>query len=117
MSAEPGHRRRATVFQQGNPAGFLEEVGDDSWRFTYFSDFGGQAVSLTMPVRAEPYEFNRFPAVFEGLLPEGVQLDALLRTHKIDRDDSFSQLVVVGADMIGSLSVKRACEPEEEPEN
>ena len=39
-------------------------------------------------------------------LPEGPQLEALLRMHKIDRSDTFRQLVIVGADLVGSLTVK-----------
>jgi serine/threonine-protein kinase HipA len=44
--------------------------------------------------------------VFDGLLPEGAQLEALLKTHKIDRNDYFKQLVTVGRDLVGSLSVR-----------
>jgi serine/threonine-protein kinase HipA len=39
------------------------------------------------------------------LLPEGPQLEALLRKHKIDRHDAFRQLVTVGEDLVGSLTV------------
>lgn len=106
MSRESGERRIATILQQGRPAGRLEETGPDRWRFTYFSEYAGQPVSLTMPVRSEPYAYDCFPPPFEGLLPEGVQLDALLRRHKIDREDSFRQLLAVGADLVGSLTVE-----------
>ncbi len=78
----------------------------DAWRFTYSPGYDGVPVSLTMPVCSEPYEFDQFPPVFEGLLPEGVQLEALLRKHKIDRHDAYGQLMVVGGDLVGSLVVK-----------
>jgi serine/threonine-protein kinase HipA len=39
------------------------------------------------------------------LLPEGEQLQALLKKQKIDRNDCFTQLVTVGQDLVGSLSV------------
>jgi len=106
MNANEEAPRMATVLQQGQPAGRLEEIDGKAWQFTYFSDYAGQPVSLTMPVRAEPYHFEDFPPPFEGLLPEGIQLEALLRKHKIDRDDPFNQLLVVGADLVGSLSVE-----------
>lgn len=48
-------------------------------------EYAGSAVSLTMPQRTEPYCFDTFPPLFDGLLPEGLQLEALLRKHKIDR--------------------------------
>lgn len=98
--------KRATISQHGVPAGDLVEAEGDKWVFTYLSGYTGAGVSLTMPVREEPYPFNFFPPPFEGLLPEGTQLEALLRKHKIDRNDAFTQLVTVGADLVGSLTVE-----------
>ena len=42
----------------------------------------------------------------ELLLPEGYQLEALLKRLKIDRDDPFSQLIATGKDMVGSVTIK-----------
>lgn len=98
-------RRRAAVCQHGHLAGHLKEKEDGGWIFSYAEGYDGPPVSLTLPVRERPYEFSEFPAVFEGLLPEGPQLEALLRKHKIDRHDAFRQLVTVGADLVGSLTV------------
>jgi serine/threonine-protein kinase HipA len=58
-----------------------------------------------MPVRPEPYRFNGFPPFFDGLLPEGFQLEALLRQAKLDRHDYLGQLLQVGSDMVGSVTV------------
>jgi len=105
-----GHRpRRARVCQQGVFAGDLEETKEGDWSFAYAEAYTGLPISLTMPVRTEPYEFTQFPPVFEGLLPEGVMRDALLRRLKIDKDDYFAQLIAVGADLVGSITV---CSPE-----
>lgn len=98
--------RHAAIHQHGRLAGTLRASGTDSWAFTYAGGYAGPPVSLTLPVRAEPYKFAGFPAFLEGLLPEGPQLEALLRKHKIDRHDAFRQLVTVGGDMIGSLTVR-----------
>jgi serine/threonine-protein kinase HipA len=97
--------RKAEVYQQGKLAGILEELEDDRWRFTYAERYAGQPVSLTMPVARQVYEFDGFPLVFEGLLLEGVQLEAMLRRYKLDRGDLFGQLVVAGHDLVGSLTV------------
>ncbi|MEX0326268.1 MAG: HipA N-terminal domain-containing protein [Puniceicoccaceae bacterium] len=102
--------RCAAVFQQGKLAGHLQELPEGSWQFTYEPGYKGLAISLTMPVRDEPYHYKQFPAVFDGLLPEGLQLEALLRKHKIDRTDFFKQLVTVGEDLVGSLAVRPATE-------
>ena len=61
-----------------------------------------------MKVREQPYDFDKFPPLFEGLLPEGIQLEALLRKHKVDKRDMFQQLILVGQDVVGSLTVKEA---------
>ena len=52
------------------------------------------------------YTFNKFPPFFEGLLPEGIQLEGLLKLNKIDRNDLFSQLIAVGDDVVGAVTVK-----------
>ncbi|MBD3337449.1 MAG: toxin HipA [Candidatus Eisenbacteria bacterium] len=99
--------RKATVLVHGRPAGILEEIERlKHYRFSYFEDYRGDPVSLTLPPREEPYEFRRFPPFFDGLLPEGAQLEALLRAGKIDRDDPMGQLLAVGGDLIGAVTVE-----------
>jgi serine/threonine-protein kinase HipA len=50
------------------------------------------------------------------LLPEGPQLEAILRLHKIDRSDCFRQLITVGQDLVGSLTIEQdPAVREEEP--
>jgi len=39
-------------------------------------------------------------------LPEGIQLEGLLKIRKIDRADYFSQLMAVGNDMVGAVTVE-----------
>ena len=101
--------RKADIFMHGVHAGVLQEIEPRSgYRFIYDEGYKGPAVSLTLPVREAPYAFDEFPAFLEGLLPEGYHLEALLRAKKIDRQDLFSQLVAVGADMVGALTVWEA---------
>ena len=98
----------ACIYQQNQLAGLLEARDDGTYRFAYDDAFRGEPVSLTMPTSQRVWEFPRFPAPFEGLLPEGVQLDALLRLRKLDRNDLFSQLLAVGRDVVGSLRIEAA---------
>jgi serine/threonine-protein kinase HipA len=99
--------RRADVFMQGRPAGILEEIEKGRrYRFIYFDDYSGTPISLTMPVRERSFDFDRFPPFFDGLLPEGVLLEALLKRRKIDRNDYFSQIVAVGGDLVGAVTVR-----------
>ena len=98
--------RKAEIYQQGTLAGILEELDQSGYRFVYASGYRGQPISLALPVRDTPYEFDKFPPVLEGLLPEGLQLEAMLRQYKIDKKDMFKQLVIVGQDVVGSLTIK-----------
>ena len=101
--------RRADVFMQGVKAGVLEEIEPGKrYVFSYEKGYAGHAVSLTMPVKRRHYQFDGFPPVFEGLLPEGIQLEGMLRINKIDHRDYFSQIVAVGEDLVGAVTVREA---------
>jgi serine/threonine-protein kinase HipA len=81
--------RRAEVYQKAPLTGYLTETEAKEFRFEYVAGYKGRPASLTMPVRAAPYEFDKFPPFFEGLLPEGRQLEALLRTEKFSGEPRF----------------------------
>ena len=46
------------------------------------------------------------PLFFEGLLPEGIMLEGLLKIGKIDKNDFFAQLIATGNDLVGAVTVK-----------
>jgi serine/threonine-protein kinase HipA len=100
--------REAKVFQMGVFAGVLCELEDGSYEFRYSPEYEGRPVSLTMPLQLRAYHYKAFPPFFEGLLPEGPQLEGLLRKAKLDADDFFGQLIQVGGDMVGSVTVEPA---------
>jgi serine/threonine-protein kinase HipA len=103
--------KKAQVFNFGELCGYLEEIQrSKEYRFTYLENYQGIPISLTMPIGKKVYLYNEFPPFFDGLLPEGFNLNALCRQLKIDKDDSFQQLLVVGKDVVGSVTV----EPENE---
>ncbi|MCD4701342.1 MAG: HipA N-terminal domain-containing protein [Candidatus Aegiribacteria sp.] len=99
--------RLAKVFMHGKCAGILEEwVANRKYRFVYIDGYEGPPISLTMPTAKATHEFSRFPAFFDGLLPEGEMLEGLLRQQKIDRYDSFAQLMAVGSELVGAVTVE-----------
>ncbi len=102
--------RTALVYMNAVLAGKLEEqaTGEFQYRFTYQPDYQGAPISLTMPIKKNIYEFKKFPSFFEGLLPEGMQLEALLRKYKIDKHDYLGQLLQVGNDLVGAVTVEEA---------
>ncbi len=98
--------REANVYQLGVLSGVLREEDNGTYTFAYLPGYAGPPVSQTMPLRPAPYPYKTFPPFFEGLLPEGYWLDALLRKAKLDKDDYFGQLIQVGADLVGSVTVE-----------
>ena len=59
-----------------------------------------------MPLTQLIYDYDKFPPFFEGLLPEGMMLEGLLRHTKIDRNDLMGQLIAVGGDLVGNVTVE-----------
>lgn len=99
--------RKAKVFVNGIEAGILSEIKQGhEYVFEYHEEYEGLEVSRTMLSSQKKYTFNKFPPFFEGLLPEGIQLEGLLKLNKIDRNDLFSQLMAVGDDVVGAVTVK-----------
>ncbi len=99
--------RKASIYMQGQLAGFLTESTDrTNYIFEYIEDYKGLPISLTMPVEQKSFSYNTFPPFFDGVLPEGIMLDGLLRQLKIDKRDYFSQLLAVGEDLVGAVTVK-----------
>jgi len=99
--------KKAAVFNHGIFAGVLTEVKyNKEFKFEYDLNYDGQPISLTMPTSERIYLFDKFPPFFEGLLPEGFQLNMLLRIKKIDSKDYLTQIITVGNDMVGSVTVK-----------
>lgn len=102
---------RLQVYCHGSLAGILTEiVPQKSYSFTYAENYTGPAISLTMPIERQTFTYDHFPRVFEGLLPEGIELEALLRFHKILSTDFMTQLLKIGADLTGSLTITTAKE-------
>lgn len=99
--------RTALIFMHGTLAGRLEELEPgNKYRFTYEPAYHAPPISLTLPTTTREYVFNRFPPFFDGLLPEGVMLEGLLKQIKLDKNDYFGQLLAVGGDLVGAVTVQ-----------
>jgi serine/threonine-protein kinase HipA len=100
-------KEKGKVFVNDLFAGYLiEVVRGKEYLFTYVDGYKGESVSLTMPISQKEYRYDRFPPFFEGVLPEGIMLEGLLRRTKIDRNDLMSQLIAVGGDLVGNVTVE-----------
>jgi len=103
--------RKAKIFVRGNEAGTLTElIQGKEYVFEYLNEYDGTEISRTMPTNIKIYKFDKFPPFFDGLLPEGIQLEGLLKIRKIDNNDLLSQLIAVGEDLVGVVTVKEIIE-------
>lgn len=99
--------RKANIYFNHRFAGVLiEREESPKYLFEYNETYHGPDISLTLPRKNNAYSFEHFPAFFEGFLPEGAQLEALLRKAKLDRKDCFGQLIKVGRDLVGAITVE-----------
>lgn len=99
--------KQAIIFFNNIPAGILSKDDHGQFAFEYQADYQGSAIFLTMPISQRNYRFDEFPASFDNLLPEGQRLEALLRQAKLNRHDYLGQLIAVGRDMIGAITVEQ----------
>jgi serine/threonine-protein kinase HipA len=89
--------KKANVFVNGILAGELQEIErNKKYLFVYANAYNGPSVSLEMPTSKFIYEFDRFPPFFEGLLQQA----------KLDRNDFMSQIITVGKDLVGNVTVE-----------
>ena len=98
--------RKAIVYVRNNRAGVLTEISSTEYYFEYDDNYKGDLVSLTMPISQKKYSYNSFPPFFDGLLPEGFMLEGLLKNANIDANDYFSQLIAVGSNLAGAVTVE-----------
>ena len=99
--------KRAKVLVNGILAGEIQEIEPGKkYRFIYLDSYLGPSVSLQMPLTQLIYDYDKFPPFFEGLLPEGMMLEGLLRHTKLDRNDLMGQLIAVGGDLVGNVTVE-----------
>lgn len=100
--------RKGRVLISGQPVGTIEETGDET-RFTYSSEWLDRAdsepISLTMPLRSEPYVSEGLHPFFDNLLPEGWLLDVSSHTLKISKNDPFGLLLATCGDCVGAVEI------------
>lgn len=103
--------RSASVYVRDRFAGFLSET-DSGYHFAYDAEYltssGAAAVSLTLPLREEPYESNVLFPFFDGLIPEGWLLHIVSKNWKLDQSDRFGLLLVACKDCIGAVRIEGA---------
>ncbi len=101
--------RKAYVYICDTFAGVLSET-DFGYSFVYDEEYlelkNPKAISLTIPLRKEPYISKTLFSFFDGLIPEGWLLNVVSRNWKIDINDRFGLLLVSCKDTIGNVSIE-----------
>ena len=109
--------KRAVIKFKDSTAGLLKET-DEGYEFqydrVYLASDSPAPVSLTLPLREEPYKSTVLFPFFDGLIPEGWLLDVALRNTDISELDRYSLLLLCCKDCIGAVSVEQMEDNEDE---
>jgi len=101
--------KQAKIYMHENLAGMLTE-DDEGYQFIYDKEYlktpKAEAVSLTLPISAAPYQSKVLFPFFDGLIPEGWLLDIVEKNWKLDAKDRMSILLATCKDCIGAVSVE-----------
>lgn len=100
---------QAQVFYKEIFAGTLLKTNDE-YLFTYDKDYlkNKTPISMSLPLREEPYHSKELFPFFKGLLPEGWYLDIVSLSQKVDTKDYFGILISTSAlDTTGAVTIRR----------
>jgi serine/threonine-protein kinase HipA len=95
--------KRLWVFLSGQRVGMLDEQ-DGNLLFTYEAE-AQAALSVNLPLRAEPYDNALCRPFFDNLLPEGSWRQSLCRQLRIDERNDFQLLAAIGTECAGAVSL------------
>jgi len=108
MKNDSPSSRRGIVCHRGVRAGILEKTAE-GYRFAYLPKYmargDAEPISLTLPLRDEPFESEKMFPYFLGLIPEGWLLDLTRRILKVDPENVFEILLRCCKDCIGATSI------------
>ena len=95
------------VFLEGldMPVGELLKLDNGSTRFRYVQDALPHPISMSLPIREEPYEDVATRAFFDNLLFENVQRDQVMQRYNLEYGDTVGLLAYLGRDCPGAISV------------
>lgn len=103
--------RQCEVYVHGIRAGILVEDNEGQYIFTYdksyLSSDKNPPVSLTLPLREEPYHSPYLFPFFFNMLSEGENRQMQSQLLRIDAEDDFGILLATAQyDTIGTVTVK-----------
>jgi serine/threonine-protein kinase HipA len=100
--------RKAEIKISDKTAGWLVE-DENGYHFNYDSSYLNSSnpdpVSLTLPLKVQPYTSKILFPFFDGLIPEGWLLDIAQNNWKLNPRDRMGLLMACCKDCIGAVSV------------
>ena len=100
--------RTGKVYYKEKLAGVLKET-DEGYEFLYSGEYlnnsDSNPVSLTLPMRKEPYTQKTMFSFFDGLVPEGWMLNLAVKNWKLNINDRMGLLLACCSDTIGAVSI------------
>jgi serine/threonine-protein kinase HipA len=101
--------RKGKVFYKEILAGHIEET-EEGYSFCYDPSFltspKANPISLTLPLRPEPFLSVTLHPFFDGLIPEGWLLSVVVKNWKISERDRMGLVLTVCKDCIGAVGVE-----------
>ncbi len=98
------------VYLASEEVGWLTPLGDGSYTFAYAPEVasrrsGEALLSMSLPVRREPFDAMASRPFFEGLLPEGAVREQLAARLRVGPGNSFGLLAALGRDCAGAVVI------------
>jgi serine/threonine-protein kinase HipA len=102
--------KQGIVYKKNIAAGIVwEDENGYSFQYNaaYLQNKQYDAVSKTLPLRAEVFTSQTMWPFFDGLIPEGWLLEIAIENWKLDRRDRMTLLLTLCQDCIGDVSIKK----------
>jgi serine/threonine-protein kinase HipA len=107
--------RKAEIKMHDSTAGWLTQ-DENGYHFAYDESYlktaGAAPISLTLPLREQPFTSPVLFPFFDGLIPEGWLLDIAEKNWKLSPRDRMGLLLACCRDCIGAVSVHQIMEEE-----
>lgn len=101
--------RSGKVYFKNKLAGIVWQDEDGYWfqyDEAYLKEPGAVAISLTMPLKSDPFTKDTLLPFFDGLIPEGWLLDITVKNWKLNPADRMGLLLSACKDCIGAVSIE-----------
>jgi len=97
--------RELAVHLRAQRAGTLTQTDAGRLEFRYTEAYAGPALSLSLPLRAEPYDHRAAEPFFGGLLPEEGVRERIARYLGVTARNDFALLAEIGGECAGAVSL------------